>query len=155
VKTIFNPAPASAVPDEVWELTDVATPNETEAELLTGIRAGDDAQAEKAGQALRSRGARAAIITLGTRGSLVVTPDGSERILPVTVDAVDSTGAGDAYVGTLAVCVAAGLSLVEAARRANLVAALSVTRPGTQTSFPDYRTAAAFVAGYGLALFPA
>jgi ribokinase len=154
VKTIFNPAPAAAVPDEVWQLTDVATPNETEAELLTGIRAGDDAQAERAAQALRARGARAVILTLGTRGSLVVTPDGSERILPVPVDAVDSTGAGDAYVGTLAVCIAAGLSLVDAARRANLVAALSVTRPGTQTSFPDRRAAEEFVAHHGLAFLP-
>jgi ribokinase len=155
VTTIFNPAPASAVPDEVWQLTDVATPNETEAELLTGIRTGDDAQALSAARALLAKGARAAILTLGTRGSLVVTPGGSERIMPVTVAAVDTTGAGDAYVGTLAVCLGAGLSLVDAARRANLVAALSVTRPGTQTSFPAYHTAAEFVAGYGLELLPA
>jgi len=155
VKTIFNPAPAAAVPDEVWQLTDVATPNETEAELLTGIRASDDAEAQRAAQALRARGARAVILTLGTRGSLVVTADGSARVLPVRVDAVDSTGAGDAYVGTLAVCVAAGLSLVDSARRANVVAALSVTRAGTQTSFPDLRSAEAFVAQHGLTLLPA
>jgi ribokinase len=154
VKTIFNPAPATLVPDEVWQLTDVATPNETEAELLTGIHAGDDGQAESAARALLARGARAVILTLGTRGSLAVAPDGSERILPVTVAAVDTTGAGDAYVGTLAVCLAAGLSLVDAARRANLVAALSVTRPGTQTSFPNAAEAREFLARYDIALFP-
>jgi ribokinase len=121
---------------------------------LTGIRAADDEQAERAARVLLARGARAVILTLGTRGSLVVTPDGCERILPVNVAAVDTTGAGDAYVGTLAVCLGAGLSLVDAARRANLVAALSVTRAGTQTSFPAYASAAEFVAQHGLALLP-
>jgi ribokinase len=154
VTTIFNPAPAAAVPDEVWALTDVATPNETEAELLTGIRAADDEQAELAARSLLARGARAVILTLGTRGSLVVTPAGCERILPVSVAAVDSTGAGDAYVGTLAVCLGAGLSLVDAARRANLVAALSVTRAGTQTSFPSAGEAREFLARYDVVLFP-
>jgi len=155
VKTIFNPAPAAAVPDEIWRLTDVAVPNETEAALLTGLAVDDDAQAETAARALLARGAGAVILTLGRRGSLVVTPDGRERIIPVTVDAVDSTGAGDAYVGTLAVCLAAGFSLVDAARRANLVAALSVTRAGTQTSFPDFATAEQFVARYNFVLLPA
>jgi ribokinase len=152
VKTIFNPAPAVAVPDEVWRLTDVAVPNETEAEQLTGVRVVDDPSAQGAAHALLARGARAVILTLGRRGSLVVTPNAVERVEPVRVDAVDSTGAGDAFVGTLAVCFGAGLSLHDAARRANLVAALSVTRNGTQTSFPDYATAQAFLARYDLAL---
>ncbi len=154
VTTIFNPAPAAVVPEEVWRLTDIAIPNETEAELLTGIHVGDDAQAEHAARELLARGARAVIVTLGRRGSLVVEAAGVERIFPVEIEAVDSTGAGDAYVGTLAVCLGAGLSLVAAARRANLVAALSVTRPGTQSSFPDRETAAAFVAQHGLELLP-
>jgi ribokinase len=152
VRTIFNPAPATAVPDELWRLTDVAVPNETEAELLTGIHVAGDVEAEAAARALLARGAGAVILTLGRRGSLVVTPEGSERITPVMVDAVDSTGAGDAYVGTLAVCLSARLSLVDAARRANLVAAVSVTRAGTQTSFPDYETAERFVASHDLTL---
>jgi ribokinase len=153
-KTIFNPAPAAPVPDEIWQLTDVATPNETEVELLTGIRADSDEHAERAARALLERGARAVILTLGTRGSLVVTPEGTDRIAPVSVEAVDSTGAGDAYVGTLAVCLGAGFSLVDAARRANLVAALSVTRPGTQTSFPDAAQAREFLGRYNLELLP-
>lgn len=151
VRTIFNPAPAAAVPDEIWQLTDIAVPNETEAALLTGIAVADDAQAEAAARALLTRGARAVILTLGQRGSLVVTPDASERIAPVRVAAVDTTGAGDAYVGTLAACLGSGQPLVEAARRANLVAALSVTRAGTQTSFPDAVTAQSFLAEHGLA----
>lgn len=151
VRTIFNPAPAAAVPDEIWQLTDIVVPNETEAALLTGIAVADDAQAEAAARVLLTRGARAVILTLGQRGSLVVTPDASERIAPVRVAAVDTTGAGDAYVGTLAACLGSGQPLVEAARRANLVAALSVTRAGTQTSFPDAVAAQSFLAEHGLA----
>jgi ribokinase len=152
VTTIFNPAPAAVVPDELWQLTDIVVPNETEAELLTGIAVTDDAQAEAAARALLGRGPRAAIITLGRRGSLVVSAGESVRIPPVSVDAVDTTGAGDAYVGTLAVGLAARLSLGEAARRANLVAALSVTRAGTQTSFPDLAAAESFLARHDLTL---
>jgi ribokinase len=155
VKTIFNPAPAAAVPPGLWALTDVVVPNETEAELLTGVHVGDDAQAETAARVLLARGSRAVILTLGARGSLIVTSDQVERIAPVHVDAVDSTGAGDAYVGTLAVCLAAGLSLTAAARRANLVAAYSVMHAGTQTSFPDAAAAEQFLARYDLTLLPA
>jgi ribokinase len=152
IPTIFNPAPAAPVPEELWELTDIAIPNETEIELLTGIAVTDDTQAEAAARALLARGPRAVIVTLGRRGSLVVTPDACTRIEPVTVEAVDTTGAGDAFVGTLAVCLAARLPLADAAMRANLVAALSVTQAGTQTSFPAAAHAADFLARYGLTL---
>jgi ribokinase len=152
VRTIFNPAPAGPVPDALWGLTDVALPNETEAEALTGIAVANDGDAGRAARALLDRGAGAVILTLGRRGSLVVTAGGVDRIEPVRVSAVDPTGAGDAYVGTLAVCLAAKMPLLDAARRANLVAALSVTAAGTQTSFPDRAAADAFVAGYGLDL---
>lgn len=154
VTTIFNPAPAAPVDEELWRLTSVAVPNETEAELLTGIATADDASAEAAARVLLARGAGAVIVTLGRRGSLLVTAEGCERIAPVTVAAVDTTGAGDAFVGTLAACLAAGMALDDAARRANLVAACSVTRPGTQTSFPDRATAVAFAAEYGVDLLP-
>jgi ribokinase len=152
--TIFNPAPAAAVPAEIWRLTGIAVPNETEAELLTGIPVTGDVQAEAAARVLLARGAGAVILTLGRRGSLIVTSGGAERIDPVAVDAVDTTGAGDAFVGTLAACLSAGLSLADSARRANLVAALSVTKAGTQTSFPQAEAAAEFVARHGLQLFP-
>jgi ribokinase len=155
VTTIFNPAPAAPVADELWGLTSIAVPNETEAELLTGIAIADDASAEAAARALLARGAGAVIVTLGRRGALVVTAGGSERIAPVNVSAVDTTGAGDAFVGTLAACLSAGMTLGAAARRANLVAACSVTRAGTQTSFPDRATAIAFAAGHDVDLLPA
>jgi ribokinase len=152
VTTLLNPAPAAALPDRLWRVTDIVVPNETEAELLTGIALTGDAEAEAAARVLLARGARGVILTLGGRGSLVIDADTCTRIAPVRVDAVDTTGAGDAYVGTLAMCLAAGRTLVGAARCANLIAALSVTRPGTQTSFPDRETASTFVAGHGLNL---
>jgi ribokinase len=152
VTTIFNPAPAADVPADIWRLTDIAVPNEIEAALVTGIAVESDVDAERAGHFLLARGARAAIVTRGSRGSLVVTADGSERIATVRVEPIDTTGAGDAFVGTLAVCLAAGVPLGDAARRAGIVAALSVTRPGTQTSFPSRAEAAAFLAEHGFSL---
>jgi ribokinase len=92
---------------------------------------------EEAARELLARGAGAVVLTLGERGCLVV--DGNETtLLPAPrVQAIDTTGAGDAFVGSLAVYVATGCTLVEAARRANVIAALSVQGRGTQTSFPD------------------
>jgi len=133
VTTIFNPAPAAAVPDEVWMLTDVATPNETEAELLTGVRAADDEQAELAARTLLARGARAVILTLGTRGSLVVTPGGCERILPVSVAAVDSTGAGDAFMGGLSYGLLQDWDHQRVGVFANACAAICCTKVGARS----------------------
>jgi ribokinase len=155
VVTILNPAPAVAVPQELWRLTDVAVPNETEAETLTGIGVVDDRDAERAGRALLARGTGAAIVTLGQRGSLIVTPERIERIASPVVKAVDATGAGDAFVGTLAYCLGAGFSLFEAAQRANLVGAFSVTGRGTQISYPDLHTAERYLGEHGLTLKPA
>lgn len=133
--TILNPAPAMAsLPPEVYALTDVLCPNEPEAELLLGQAVSDPAEASRT---LRERGCGAVVLTLGKRGCLISTADG-ERLIPApAVDAVDTTGAGDAFVGTLAVRLARGDSLDDAAAYANRAAALSVTRRGTQTSFPS------------------
>jgi ribokinase len=132
VRTIFNPAPARAeLPEELYRLSDVLCPNEPETELLTGMPAGEDAARE-----LLARGAGAVVLTLGERGCLVV-EDGAAVHLPVEfIRAVDTTGAGDAFVGALAALLAAGRGLADAAERANAVAAISVQRRGTQTSFP-------------------
>ena len=133
VRTIFNPAPARAeLPPELYRLSDVMCPNEPETELLTGMPAGEVAARE-----LLARGAGSVVLTLGERGSLVVESETAALHIPVErVRAVDTTGAGDAFVGALATFVASGRGLVDAAERANAVAALSVQRRGTQTSFP-------------------
>lgn len=150
VRTILNPAPAAPIPDELLELADICAPNETETELLTGQPAGTRAEAEAAARKLLTRGTRTVILILGERGALLVSEDTVEEIPPVQVDAVDPTGAGDAFIGSLAVFLGEGLPLRDAIHRANAVAALSVTRIGTQVSFPSRAEADAFLKQQGL-----
>ena len=135
--TIFNPAPArSTLPDELYRLSDLFCPNETETELLTGMPVTTLEEAERAARVLMKRGAGAVILTLGERGDLLVNAEGSVHVPATPVRALDTTGAGDAYIGSLAYFLAGGKTLTEAMRRANRIAAISVQSPGTQTSFP-------------------
>jgi ribokinase len=152
VRTILNPAPAPAapLPDELLRLTDICAPNETETELLTGHSVHTVGDAEVAARKLLARGPHTVILTLGERGALVVDHSHAEHLPPVKVAAVDPTGAGDAFVGSLAVFLGEGLSLREATRRANAVAALSVTKIGTQVSFPARAEADVFLKTLGL-----
>ena len=134
--TILNPAPAFAgLPAELYRLADVLCPNEVQTELLLGhpVPAGGEAGAAAE---LLACGARAVILTLGERGCLVHTAAESLLVPAERVAARDTTGAGDAFVGSLAYFLARGESLSEAAARANRIAAISVQAPGTQTSFP-------------------
>ncbi len=136
VPTIFNPAPArSSLPDEVYGLCDIFCPNESETELLTGMPVTDLAEAEAAGRELRRRGARTVVLTLGERGCLLVTAEGTRHVPAEKVKAVDSTGAGDAFVGSLAYFLGQR-DLEKAVELAVQIATRSVLRPGTQTSFP-------------------
>ena len=133
VRTIFNPAPArDDLQDELFRLSDVICPNEPETELLTGMPAGEGAARE-----LLARGVGAVALTLGEQGCLLVEGDSVTEVPVEPVRAVDTTGAGDAFVGALATFLAAGRSSVDAAERSNAVAALSVQGRGTQTSFPS------------------
>jgi ribokinase len=137
--TIMNPAPARAdLPDELLQLSDVFCPNQGEAALMTGRSTDTVEDAEATAKTLLDRGAGAVVITLGADGCVVADRDGIEHVAGITVDTVDSTGAGDAFVGALATFVARGDDLRQAARWANRVAALSVLGHGTQTSFPDH-----------------
>jgi ribokinase len=137
VTTIFNPAPARPeLPDELFQLSDIFCPNESETELLTGLTVGTIEEAETAARGLLERGAGMVILTLGERGSLLVNSDGSAHVPATPVKALDTTGAGDAFVGSLGYFLAAGKPLTEAMRRANHIAAISVQSSGTQTSFP-------------------
>jgi ribokinase len=134
---ILNPAPAApGLPREAYEWADVLCPNESETELLLGrpVHAGDELEAARE---LRSRGARTVVMTLGGRGCLIASVE-TELLVPAeSVDAVDTTGAGDAFVGTLAYLLAAGKAPADAVACANSVAAISVGKRGTQTSFPS------------------
>jgi ribokinase len=115
----------------------VLTPNESEAERLTGIAVTDEASARQAAAALREAGARQVIVTLGTRGALVVGTDIDTLVPSHEVEAADSTAAGDAFNGGLAAAFGSGATLEDAVRQATMVGALSVTKMGAQPSLPS------------------
>jgi len=136
IRCIVNPAPA--LPANLAELSaaDYFIPNESEAETITGIAVHSVDEARNCAATLRQKGFRTVILTLGSRGSLLATSVAAEVFAPFAVTPVDTTGAGDAFIGSFAVFLAEGLREREALTRANLYAALSTTRVGTQKSFP-------------------
>ena len=133
---VFNPAPARELPADLLAAIDVIVPNEPELQTLTGRPIGTLDDVVAAADRLRAQGPRTVIVTLGPRGALVVGPEGWTHVPGVPVAAVDTSGAGDAFCGALVTSLAERMPMAEAARRANLVAARSVTRLGTQASFP-------------------
>lgn len=139
VTVILDPAPALPLPDELWALTDILTPNESEATTLTGIPVGDDRSAAAAARTLLARGVRTVIIKLGARGALVAAADGARMQSAFTVTPVDTVAAGDAFNGGLAVALSEGRSFEEAIQWGLAAGALSVTKPGAQPSMPERR----------------
>lgn len=136
VTVILNPAPGRGLDDELLKHISILTPNESEAELLTGIRVGDAKDADRAAGALLERGVNSAIITLGGRGAYARTQEMREMVPAFQVTPVDTTAAGDVFNGALAVALAEGADTLEAVRFANAAAALSVTSLGAQPSAP-------------------
>jgi ribokinase len=136
MRTILNPAPATELPGELLELTHLITPNEIEAEALTGVTPTNEKSQEEAARRLRDRGVREVIITLGPEGCFYSGPSGSGVVPAPHVQAVDTVAAGDAFNGALALALARGEHIGQAMEFANRAAALSVTRPGAQSSMP-------------------
>ncbi len=136
VKVILNPAPACELSDDILSRVSILTPNESEAELLTGIKVESEKDAAAAADALMAKGIETVIVTMGAKGAFVVTADSKELVGGFSVKAVDATAAGDVFNGTLAVAMAEGKPLKEAVRFANAAAALSVTKLGAQPSAP-------------------
>jgi len=146
VQVILNPAPARPLANSLLKLISILTPNETEAEILTGIKVTDGAAAAKACSKLRSRGVSTVILTLGSRGAFLSDVNGQQLVPGFKVKTVDSTAAGDIFNGALSAALAEGKSVLDAVRFANAAAALSVTRLGAQSSAPTRTDVEKFLA---------
>ena len=132
----LNPAPARELPDELLTLVDIITPNETEAEKLTGIAVKNDDDAAKAAQALHNKGIKTVIITLGSRGVWASVEGKGQRVPGFKVEAVDTIAAGDTFNGALITALLEEKPLADAIRFAHAAAAIAVTRKGAQPSVP-------------------
>jgi ribokinase len=139
VPVILNPAPAQQLDATLLRSVTVLTPNRGEAEMLAGKAVGGDDSARKTAHFLRDLGARDVIVTLGAQGALVATERWTEHVDGVSVEAVDTTAAGDAFSGALAYALACGQELLDAVRFAALASASAVTRRGAQPSLPTRR----------------
>jgi ribokinase len=137
IRCIVNPAPAQPVDLQALANLDYFVPNEGEAETITGIAVHSVEDAKQCAGKLLAEGIRRVIITLGAKGSLLASRESSEHVPAFPVKSIDSTGAGDAFIGSFAVFLAEGIPQHEAVRRANLYAGLSTTGVGTQKSFYD------------------
>jgi ribokinase len=136
VKVILNPAPAAELSDDLLRNISIITPNEKEAEMLTGKKVTDVESAKEAAQMLQAKGISTVIITLGQKGALLYHDNTFELVPSLIVKAVDTTAAGDVFSGALAVALTEGKLLKEATAWACRAAAISVTRKGAQASAP-------------------
>ena len=137
-QTILNPAPAADLPPEIFPLCDFVTPNESEAEGITGFKVTDIASAKSAADAFLDLGVGAALITLGENGALLGDKNGHVHVPAVKArPVVETTGAGDAFNGGFAVGLSEGMERVDAAKFGAATAGISVTRPGTAPSMPS------------------
>jgi ribokinase len=136
ITTFLDPAPAVPLPDAIYSCIDIIKPNETEASILTGIEVKDIADAKLAGAWFLEKGVRTAIITLGERGSVLVTQEKTLHIPGLVVEAIDTTGAGDIFSGAFLSAYSKDGDLENAILFANAAAALSTRRLGVIESIP-------------------
>lgn len=145
-KVILNPAPARPLPDELLNCIDIITPNETEAETLTGIAVTDDHSAQQAANALHGKGIETVMITLGAKGVWLSQHQQGRLIPGFKVQATDTTAAGDTFNGAFVTGLLEAMSLESAIKFAHAAAAISVTRFGAQTSIPNREEVDQFLA---------
>ncbi|MCL6548575.1 MAG: ribokinase [Alicyclobacillus sp.] len=147
IRTVFNPAPAFAVPDDALSWVDVLVVNETEAEVVSGLPVSGTDSARAAAERLLARGAGAILVTLGEHGSLYVGRGGQTLYTPAfSVRVVDTTAAGDTFIGAFAAAGGAEDTLADALRFASAASAVAVTRQGAQVSIPERAEVEAFLA---------
>lgn len=146
LRVILNPAPARQLPDSFLADVDILVPNESELQLLTGQSVTDVDSAETAARELLGRGVQTIIVTLGSQGALIVSSDKSQLIPAYKIDVVDTTAAGDAFIGGLATALIKNKSLEEAVRYGNASGALATTKFGAQPSLPTVEDVEKFVA---------
>lgn len=135
-QVILNPAPARDLPDALLAMIDIITPNETEAQRLTGVAVNSDEDAARAAQALHGKGIATVIITLGRRGVWLSEGGNGRRVPGFSVQAVDTIAAGDTFNGALVTALLEGRPMGDAVQFAHAAAAIAVTRPGAQPSVP-------------------
>jgi len=135
VRVILNPAPAKELPNELISLADYIIPNETELSLLTGMKVNDIPSAEKAAHALLNKGAKNVIVTLGSKGAFIVNDETNTHVETYKVDVVDTTAAGDAFIGGFA-SILDSSNLLDAVRYGCACGALATTKFGAQPSLP-------------------
>ena len=135
-RIVLNPAPAMPVPDDLLAKIDIVTPNETEAQALTGVAVTCEAEAARAARVFLDKGVRNVIITMGALGVYATDGVRGEMLPRLEVDAIDTTGAGDAFNGGFVTALAEGRDLFQAARFGNATGALSVTKLGTAPAMP-------------------
>jgi ribokinase len=136
LRVILNPAPARPIPDSLLADVDILVPNESELQLLTGMPVTETASAEAAAKTLLAKGVQTVIVTLGEKGALLVTPEQIQLIPAFKVEVIDTTAAGDAFIGGLAAALLKDKPLEEAVRYGNASGALATTKFGAQPSLP-------------------
>jgi len=141
IPVLLDPAPARYLPEELYREISIITPNETEANILTGINTEDDAGLEKAGRILLERGVGSVVIKAGARGAYLIKKDMFKHYPGFTVNAIDTVAAGDAFNAALAFSIGQGIEIEHAIRLANAAGALSTTKEGAQSVMPTMKEA--------------
>jgi len=149
IRIILNPAPAKELPNDLIALADLIIPNETELSLLTNQPVNDVTSAELAARKLLELGAQNVVVTLGEKGALIVTKESAHHIPPFKVDVVDTTAAGDAFIGGLATSLLQNKTLEDAVRFGCATGALATTKFGAQPSLPTQEEAEHFLSLIG------
>ncbi len=146
VKVLLNPAPAIELHADIYPFIDYLVPNESEASLLAGVKVADAVSAEQAAEVLLAKGAKNVIITLGAKGSVWASIGLKKAIPPCLIEPVDTTGAGDAFIGGFSTAIIEGKSIAEALALASACGALAATKRGAQSSLPTRQEVKAFLA---------